>query len=128
MSKKHKKVCKILNYLEHLLILASTVIACVSISAFPSLVGIPVGIASFGVGIKIYAITAIIKKCKSTIKKKRTHDKIVLLAKAKLNTVEVMNSKALFDSDTGHDKFVSVTDVLKEYDDMKQEIKNSNDK
>ena len=43
MSKKHKKVCTVLSYIEHLLILASTVTRCVSISAFDSLVGIHVG-------------------------------------------------------------------------------------
>ena len=37
ISKKHKKVCRILNYTDHLLILVSTVAGCVSISAFPSL-------------------------------------------------------------------------------------------
>ena len=40
ISKKYKKVYTILNYIEHLLILASVVIGCVSISAFASLVGI----------------------------------------------------------------------------------------
>ena len=44
ISKKHKKVCKILKYTEHLLILASTVTRCVSISAPASLVNIPVAI------------------------------------------------------------------------------------
>ena len=38
MSKKHKKVCTTLNYIEHFLILASTITGCVSISAFASLV------------------------------------------------------------------------------------------
>ena len=41
MSKKHKKVCTALNYVENLLILASVVTECVSVSAFASLVGIP---------------------------------------------------------------------------------------
>ena len=36
MSKKHKKVCRALHYLEHFLILASTVTGCISISAFAS--------------------------------------------------------------------------------------------
>ena len=36
MSEKYKKTCKYLNYVEHLLILASTVNSCVSISAFAS--------------------------------------------------------------------------------------------
>ena len=40
MNKKHKKVPVILNYVEHLLILASAITVCVSISAFASLLGI----------------------------------------------------------------------------------------
>ena len=49
-----------------------------------------------------------------------------MLAKPKLNTIEVSISKALIDSNISHDKFVSVNNLLKEYDDMKEEIKNSN--
>ena len=55
MSEKYKKRCKYLNCVEHLLILVSTVTGCVSISAFASLVCIPVGITSSALGIKIYA-------------------------------------------------------------------------
>ena len=40
MTKKHKKVCTTLNYIEHFLILASVVTGCISISAFASLLGI----------------------------------------------------------------------------------------
>ena len=46
MSRKHKKVWSVLNYIEHLLIFASTVTRCISISAFASLVNIPLGIRS----------------------------------------------------------------------------------
>ena len=53
ISKKHKKTCGNLNYVENLLILASTVTGCVPISAFSSLVGIPTGIASSAIGLKI---------------------------------------------------------------------------
>ena len=83
MSKKHKKVCRILNYIDHLLIVFSTITGCVSIAAFASLVGIPIGITSSATGLKICVITAGIKKYKSiTKKKKKKHDKIVLLAKS----------------------------------------------
>ena len=41
MSRKHKKVCTTLNYIEHFLILASTITGCISISGFASLLGIP---------------------------------------------------------------------------------------
>ena len=46
MSKKHKKVCRVFNYIEQLLISVSTVTGCVSIYAFASLVDIPTRITS----------------------------------------------------------------------------------
>ena len=55
-------VCKYLNYVEHLLIFTSGITSCVSISAFPSLVCVLVGIASSVVGIKLSGITAEVKK------------------------------------------------------------------
>ena len=89
MSKKHKKLCKNLNYFEHFLIFMSDVSVCVSISAFVSLVDVAVGIASSVVEFKKCAITAIIKKYKSIIKKKRKkHDKIVLLTKKKKKKIQ----------------------------------------
>ena len=76
--------------------------------------------------IKIFAITAGIKKYKSIVKKKKKkHDKRVLLRKDKLNTIEVLISKALIDSYISHDEFVSVNNVLREYYEMKEEIKKS---
>ena len=50
MSKKHKKICTTLNYIEHFLILASTINGCVSISDFASLIGIPIWITSSAIG------------------------------------------------------------------------------
>ena len=92
-----------LNYIEHFLILGSTIADCISISAFTSLVGIPI-VASSAMGLKIYTITAAIKKYKSIFKKKKKkHDKIVLLAKSKLNSKEVLLPKALIDSVISHD-------------------------
>ena len=58
MSKKHKKSCKFLNYIDNLLIVVSTITGRVSISAFTSLVGIPIGITSSAIALKICAITA----------------------------------------------------------------------
>ena len=101
MSRKHKKVCTTLNYIEHFFILATTI-----------------------TGLKFCAITAGIKKYQSIIKKKKTkHDKIVLLAKSKLNSIEVLISKVSIDSNISHDIFVLIN-VLKEYDKIKEQIKN----
>ena len=125
MSRKHKKVCTTLNNFERFFILASTITGCISISAFPSLLGIPIGITNFAIGLKICAITAGIKKFKSIIKKKKKrHEKIVLLAKSKLNNIKALIFKALIGSSISHDEFVFINNVLKNYDDMKEEIKN----
>ena len=65
-----------------------------------------------------------LKNYKSIKKKKKKHDKIVLLGKDKLNTIEVLISKALIESYISHDEFVSIN-VLREYNEMEEEIKNS---
>ena len=78
MSKKHKQFFTILNYIQLLLILVSAVTGCISVSAF--------GITSSPTGSKDCTVTSGISKYKSIIKKKKkNHDKIVLLAKTKLN-------------------------------------------
>ena len=97
-----------------------TLTGCISIPVFASLVCVLVGITSSAVGIKIYAITAAIKKYKSITKKKnKKHDKIVLLEKDKLNTIEVIISRVLIDSYISHEEFLSVNNVVKEYDEIK---------
>ena len=58
MSRKYKKICTTLNYIEESLILASTITGWVSISAFASLFGIPIQITSSAIRLKIRAIAA----------------------------------------------------------------------
>ena len=64
--------------------------------------------------LKTCTIDAGIKKYKSIIKKKKKHDKIVLLAKSNLT------SKELIDSNVSHDEFVLITNLQKEFDDKKK--------
>ena len=54
------------------------------------------------------------------------YDKIVFLATTKLNKIEFLISKALIDSYISQDEFVLINNVLKEYDEIKAEIKNCN--
>ena len=83
MSKKHKKVCTTLIYINHIFVLHSTVTRI-----------------------------AEIKKYKSIIKKKKKkHNKIVLLAKSKLNNMEVLIFNALIDSVISHDEYVLINNV-----------------
>ena len=74
----------------------------------------------FAIGLKICAITAGIKK-----KNKKKHDEIVLLAKSKLNSIEILISRALVDSvETNTWWICFINNALKEYNDMKEEITN----
>ena len=123
MSKKQKKVCTTLNYIEHFLILAFAITGYISIFDFASLLGIPLEVKSFAIGLNICIITAGIKK--SIINEKKSkQDKIVFLVKSKLNSIEVLISKALIDSVISHDEFVLIDNVPKEYDEIKEEMKN----
>ena len=129
MCRKHKKVFFVqkglYNYIEHFPILASVITECVLISAFISLFGIPIRTTSSVIGLNICAITAGIKKYKSIIKKKRKkHDEIVLLAKSTLNDINILISMALINSNIIHDEFVLINNVLTEYGNVKEEIKN----
>ena len=95
MRRKHRKACATLIYIKQFRILASTITECISISAFASLIGNALEMTSSAIGLKICAINAGIKKYKSIIKKnKNNHDKIILLAKLKLNRIEILISKA----------------------------------
>ena len=74
--------------------------------------------------IKSCAFAAGIKKYKSIIKKKKKkHDKTVFLGKDKLNSIEILISKALVDSYISDDEYVSKNNVLREYYKMKEKIK-----
>ena len=85
--------------------------------------GILIGITSFAIGLRICTIAAKIKKL--IIKKKeKKDDQIVLLATAKLNTIEVLISKTLIHSNISDDQFVFINNMLKEYGNMKEETKN----
>lgn len=84
-----------LNYSQHFLVFVPAVNGCVSVSAFASLVGVSVDIASSAVGLKTRVLTTEIKKYASIFKKKKKKDdEIVLLAKTKLSTIAVLISKA----------------------------------
>ena len=120
MSKEHKKVSTTSNFIEYIPILASVVTGCVSISAFAY------RHYNFCIMIKkVCAITAGIQKSKLVIKKNSNkHDKIVLLVKFKSSSIEVLISGTFIDLYVNQNEFVSVKNLLKEYDNLKGSIKN----
>ena len=96
MSRKYKKICKTLNFIELFLILVSKIVGRISISALSSLLGVPEGITRSAIVLKICAVAAGIKNYKLLIKKKKKkHVKIRLLAKSKLNNIEFLFTRAI---------------------------------
>ena len=90
------------------------------------MISISIGI-TIKIGLKVCTITAGIKKYKSIIKKKKKkHDKIILLAKSQLNNIGILISKALIDSNISHEEFVLINNFLKQNNKKKEEIKNCN--
>ena len=72
MSSKYKMVCTTINSIEKFLLLASRIIACISISVFTSLLVVFIGFTSSEIGLKICAKGAgIKKKYKLIIKRKK---------------------------------------------------------
>ena len=105
----------ILNYIEHFLTLVFAVTICIYISSFASLIHISKGIMSSTIGLNIFTITARIKTDKSIIKKKRKkHDKVVLLAKTNLNYIKDL-SRSLSGSCFERNCFYLI-DVLRKYE------------
>ena len=102
MSKKHKKVCRLLIILNTYLFQFLQLLC-----AFPFLFLLfQIGITSSAIGLRFCAIAARIEKYKSIIKKKKKkHDKVALLAKLNLNSIEILISRALIDSNISHDEF-----------------------
>ena len=66
-----------------------------------------------------------LKSISQLSRKRKKHDKIIILAKSGLNSIEVLISKALIDSSISHDEFFSINNVLREYYKTKKEMKNS---
>ena len=127
MGERYKETYKYLNYVENLLILSSAHEVYVSIFSLTSLFCVLNGVASSTVGLKNSAFSAGIKTFKSFIKKKKEkHYEIVFLGKAKLNSIEILISKSfIIDSYIIPGKFVSVNNVLRGYNAMREEAKTS---
>ena len=105
-SKKISKYVAVFDYIDQALIVLSATSSGVSIISFTSIIGAPVGIASASFTLIFSLTTGIVKKLLSTTRnKKKKHDKIFMLAKSKLNSIETSISQALIDMEISHEEF-----------------------
>ena len=110
MSKRLSKYITSFGYFVRSLIVLSVTIGSVSIASFASVIGAPVGIVSAGFSIAFSISTGIIKKLlKTTWNKKKKHNKIVTLARSKLNSIESKISEALKNNEISHEDFMTIT-------------------
>ena len=128
-SKKISKYVTAFDYIDKALIVLSGKSGGVSMISFASFVGAPVGIASISFTLIFSLTTGKLKKLLSiTRNKKKKHDKILMLAKGKLNSIETLISLALIDLEISHEEFVAIFKEKDKYEKMKENVRSENEK
>ena len=122
--KKINKYLVSFDYLDKTFIPLSASFGTLSIASYGSVVGTPAGIAGSSWTLIFTIGTGISKSLlKVTKKKKKKHNKIIVLAKNKLNMIDTLLSSALNDSKISHEKFTNIINEANIYENIKENIK-----
>ena len=128
-SKKLSKYVVAFDYIDKILIVLSKTSGGVCIISSVSVVGAPTGIAGPSFTLIFSLTTGIIEKLLSiTRNKKKKHDKTLVLAKNKLNSIEALVSQALIDMEISHEEFITIFKKKDKYEKMNENLRNINDK
>ena len=123
-SKKLSKYVAAFDYIDKILTVLSATSGGVSIISFTTVLGAPVGIARASFTLIFSLMIGIIKKLGSiTRNQKKKHDKILMLAKSKLNSFETLVSQALVDMEISREEFITILNEKNRYGKMKGNIK-----
>ena len=122
--KKLNKYLVSFDYLDKIFITLSASFGTLSIASYASVVGIPAGITGASL-ILVFTIGTGISKSLLKLTKKRIkkHNKIIVLAKNKLNTIDTLLSSALNDSEISHEEFSNIFTEANIYENIKENIK-----
>ena len=122
-SKKLNKYITIFDNIDKIVIILSVASSGISIISFASAIGAPAGIASTCFTLIFSITTGIIKKLLNiTRNEKKKHDKILMLAESKLNSIESLISQALNDLDISHQEFIIILNEKDNYERMKYNL------
>ena len=122
--KKLNKYLVSFDYLDKIFITLSASFGTLNIASYASVVGIPAGITGASLTLVFTIGTGVSKSLlKLTKKRKKKHNKISVLAKNKLNTIDTLLSSALNDSEISHEEFSNIITEPNIYEDMKENIK-----
>ena len=109
------------------LIVLSVTTGSISIASFATVIGAPVGMASASFSFAFLISTGIVKKLvKTTTNKKKKHNKIVMLARSKLNGKESEISEALINNYISHEEFMTIINEEKKHRELKESIRMMN--
>ena len=107
-----KRLCRYIasfDYFHKSLIILSATSGTISIASFATVIGAPVGMASASFSLAFSISTGILKKLlKTTRNKKKKRNKIVILARSKLNSIESRISEALINNEISHEDFMTI--------------------
>ena len=124
--KKLNKCLVSFDYLDKIFIVLSASFSTLSIASYSAVIGLTVGIASSSLTLLFTIGTGISKSLlKLTKKRKKKHNKIIALAKNKLNTIDTLLSSALNDSKISHEEFTNIITEKNIYENIKENIKNT---
>ena len=131
MSKKLSKYISFLDYFDKSLIVLSVTKGSISIASFTTVIEIPVGITSESLSLAFSFCTELVKQLLKTTRKRKKHNKIVMLARRKLNSIESKISEALINNQISHVDFITNINEEKKNSELKERIrmmKGQNDK
>ena len=116
MSKNFSKYIASFDYLDKSLIVLSVATGSISIESFATAIGAPVGIMSASCSLAFLIATGFINRFLKTIRnKKKKHDKVVMLARSKLNSIESKISEALTNNEIIHEDFMTILNEERKY-------------
>ena len=129
MSKRLSKYIASFDYFDKSLIVLSVTTGSISIASFATVIGAPVGMMSASCSLAFSITTGFVKKFLKTIRnKKKKHNKIVMLARSKLNSIESKISEALINNEISHEVFMTIINREKKYRELKESIRNDSEK
>ena len=124
--KKLSKYLVSFDYLDKIFITLSASFGTLNIASQATVVGIPAGITGASLTLIFTIGTGISKSLlKVTKKRKKKQNKIIALAKSKLNTIDTLLSSSLNDSEISHEKFANIITEKNIYENIKENIKNT---
>ena len=124
--KKISKHIVAFDYADKLFITLSASFGALIIASHATVVGIPVGIAGASLTLIFTVTTGVAKKMLNiTRKRNKKHNKIITLARNKLNIIETLIPQALIDFDTSHKEFSKIIYEKNNYEQMKGNIRNA---